>query len=291
MTEPVVVTPAVLREWLLPASQGDKSTARILIVGGSAGTPGAVLLSAEAALRVGAGKLQIATVDHTATALSVAVPEALVIGLPTCDGGDIAAEAADEIASAAEDVDALLVGPGMLDPKDASALLLRLLPQVDVPVVIDALGMAAVTADRECVAHLDGRAVLTPNTTELARTLARDEGDLDLPEAVRELATTSGAVVVSGASTSYIADPAQPDRLWRNDSGTPGMATSGSGDVLAGAVAGMVSRGADPAQAAVWASYLHGRAGERLASEVGPVGFLARQLPLELPHALAEVEL
>jgi NAD(P)H-hydrate repair Nnr-like enzyme with NAD(P)H-hydrate dehydratase domain len=90
-----------------------------------------------------------------------------------------------------------------------------------------------------------------------------------------------------GGVTSWIAAP--DGRLWRDETGSAGLGVSGSGDVRAGITAGLLARGAEPEQAAVWAAYLHGRTGERLASSVGRLGFLARELPAEIPRALAEI--
>src|SRR4051812_40097525 len=108
---PVVVTAATLREWRLPEPEGGKeSRGRALIVGGSVRTPGAVLLAAEAALRSGAGKLQVATVESMATALAIALPEALVLPLPQTRDGTIDKNAAEEILKLAADASALAVG-------------------------------------------------------------------------------------------------------------------------------------------------------------------------------------
>ena len=90
-----------------------------------------------------------------------------------------------------------------------------------------------------------------------------------------------------GGATSWIAAP--DGDLWQDESGGAGLGVSGSGDVRAGITGGLLARGADPAQAAVWAAFLHGRAGERLASSVGRLGFLARELGAEIPRALAEI--
>ena len=89
-----------------------------------------------------------------------------------------------------------------------------------------------------------------------------------------------------GASTKYVADPA--GRAWVVDRGGPGLGVSGSGDVQAGIVTGLLARGAEPAQAAVWGAWLHGRSGEVLADRVGPLGFLARELPAAVPGLLVE---
>ncbi|WP_052466494.1 NAD(P)H-hydrate dehydratase [Mobilicoccus massiliensis] len=285
-----VLTPAVLRDWPLPSSAGGKeSRGRVLVVGGNVAMPGAVLLAAEAALRGGAGKLQVATPEPVAVPMAMHLPEAMVAGLPTDGAGDIAASAADEIVELASGCAAVLLGPGIGSPEAAVALLSAVVPRLDVPVVIDALGMAYLTEHPDGVAHLSGRAVLSPNMQELARTLGEeDEACEDDPRAaIQRLASRSKAVVASGGSLTWIATP--EGRIWRDESGGPGLGVSGSGDVKAGAIAGLLARGATPAQAACWATYAHGRAGERLSAQVGTSGFLARELLRQIPAVLAEL--
>src|SRR3954467_6037314 len=112
-SDPVVVTYNVLRAWPLPPSGEDKeASGRTLIVGGSTETPGAVLLAAEAALRCGAGKLQVATVASLAPHLAVALPEALVLGLPETAGATIDSSALELVLPLAADASAVLLGPG-----------------------------------------------------------------------------------------------------------------------------------------------------------------------------------
>jgi len=288
--DPVAVTPEVLRGWALPEPSGSKNArGSILVIGGSTETLGAVLLAAVASMRAGAGKLQVATVASLAPHVATAIPEALVRALPQTEGGAIAPEAADTVRDLAEAADAVLIGPGMADKEATQAFGERLLPHLQGPLALDALGLAAVTAEETCVHHLEGRVVLTPNPTEAAYALHVGEDDIDGDPAgtAADLAGRTRAVVGLGGAISWIAAP--DGRLWRDESGTAGLGVSGSGDVRAGITAGLLARGADPAQAAVWAAWLHGRAGERLASSVGRLGFLARELPGEVPAALAEV--
>jgi ADP-dependent NAD(P)H-hydrate dehydratase len=288
--EPTLVTAEVLRGWRLPEPEGDKNTrGSILVIGGSAETLGAVLLAAEAAMRAGAGKLQVATAASVARLAGAALPEALVRGLPETDGGAIRADAADAVRDLVEAADAVLIGPGMVDTEQTQDFVARLLPHREGPVALDALGLAAVTADDGCLHHLGGRAVLTPNPVELAHTLHidPDQVDEDQAGATTDLAGRAKAVVGLGGVTSWVATP--DGRLWRDDSGAAGLGVSGSGDVRAGITGGLLARGAEPAQAAVWAAYLHGRCGERLSSSIGRLGFLARELPPEIPRAYAEI--
>src|SRR4051794_40591661 len=171
MTTPETVTPATLRGWPLPApGSGKESRGQLFVVGGTRSTPGAVLLAGEAALRAGAGKLALATGRSTAGGLAVAVPEAQVLDLPEDDDGGIAAGAADRVVERADAADAALLGPGFGDPGATVALLEAVLPRLRVPVVLDALASAYLTEHPDGLHHLDGRAVLTVNPTELALT-------------------------------------------------------------------------------------------------------------------------
>lgn len=287
--EVVNVTPAVLCRWPLPRPGEDKkSRGRVLVVGGARQTPGAVLLAAEAALRTGAGKLQVAAVTSLAPHLALALPEAAVYALPENDGGEIDPSAAGAVVELASSVKAVLLGPGMSDLQAATGLVAAVLPELHTTTVLDALALAHLTDHPDGVHHLDGRVVLTPNSTELARTLHIEEEDDDDARRTVELAETTGAVVSSGGPVTWVAAPATG--LWQVETGGPGLGVSGSGDVQAGVVLGLCARGAEPEQAAAWAAYLHGRAGDRLAAQVGALGFLARELPSQIAQVLSELE-
>lgn len=287
MPEATRVDARLLREWPLPDPGSDKeSRGRVLVVGGSAETPGAVLLAGEAAIRAGAGKIQLATARSCAAALGVAVPEALVAGLTEDDTGNLAPSEAERIVGLADGCSTVLLGSGFMDVGAASELLDAVVPRLASTIVLDALASAWLTGRPERLACLDVPVVLTVNPTELAKTLEAD------PEAVSgepethtlALAERSGAVVLCGGPRKVVA---AEGRLWRVDDGNRGLAVSGSGDAQAGIVTGLLGRGAEPPQAAVWGAWLHAVAGDRLADRVGPVGYLARDLAGEVPGLLA----
>lgn len=264
------LTRELLRAWPLPEVEdhGDKhDRGTVLVVGGTAATPGAVLLAGLAALRVGAGRLQLATVPETAVALGVAVPEALVLGVPVEEQGQVSLEG----------VDAVLVGPGLSGDRGTRAVLSGLLPRLeDRPLVVDA-GALHLLDDLPT-----GGLVLTPNLGELAA-IDRSGGQRDEPlDRARRVAAERQAVV---ATQGWVVAP--DGRAWRVETGGPGLATSGSGDVLAGMVVGLLARGADPCQAGCFGAYLHGTAGDQLSAHVGPIGYLARELLEVLPRELA----
>jgi len=285
------VTPGLLRRWPLPSGDGGKEgRGRTLVVAGSAETAGAASLAAEAALRCGAGKLQVATARSVAAGLAVGLPEALVRGLDESPSGAITGRGAGAARDLAEAASCVLLGPGLADPTETVAVVRALVEGIDGRVVLDALALTAVTEDPGSVRHLAGRLVLTPNPHELALTLEDDDESVEQrpAESALRLAELTGGVVALGGETGWIAAP--DGRLWRDDGGGPGLGVSGSGDVRAGLVAGLLARGADPAQAALWAGHLHGRAGERLAARLGPLGYLARELAPQVPALLVEIE-
>jgi hydroxyethylthiazole kinase-like uncharacterized protein yjeF len=289
-SEPTLVTPATLRGWALPEPAGGKEArGQLLVVGGSTGTPGAVRLAGESGLRAGAGKLALATASEAAAPLAIAVPEAQVVPLPTTAEGDISPHAAAEIIERADAADAILIGPGFVDPTSSSQLVAGTLSGIHGPVVLDATASAYLTDHQDGCHHFQGKVVLTVNPDELALTAgrARDDVATDPVRAALDVARRSRIVVLVGGTSKTIAGP--DGRVWRIEGGGPGLGVSGSGDVQAGIVAGLLARGAEPAQAAVWGGYLHARCGERLAADVGPVGFLARQIPPHIPAVLSEL--
>jgi hydroxyethylthiazole kinase-like uncharacterized protein yjeF len=288
---PRPITTGALRAWPLPQpdDQGDKEErGRVLVVGGAVSMPGAPLLAGIAALRAGAGKLQLATCESVAPAVGVALPEALVAGLPETARGGIAARAADTVAARAEQVDALLVGPGMVDERAIAGFLARLLRALKRPVVVlDAGALAPLAESPDALHHLGGRVVLTPHAGEMASLLGVPKGEVTrdpVAAALRAAHDLRAVVALKGAET-IVAEPG--GLLHRYTRGHVGLATSGSGDTLAGVVAGLAARGASPAQAAVWAVFLHGEAGNALARRLGRVGYLARELLDELPAIMA----
>jgi ADP-dependent NAD(P)H-hydrate dehydratase len=272
-----VITPQVLRDWPLPDPQGSKEArGTVLVVGGARSTPGAVLLAGVAALRAGAGRLQLAVESSTVSALSIAVPEAKVIGL---------AENDDELRQLAADADVVAVGPGLDDIDDTTRLLRLVLEATgkDTAMVLDAYALGALSKEQDLLAGRSQRVVLTPNVAEAERLLGREPSD-DLAAEAANLARRYQATVTLFGHIST-AD----GRAWREESGDVGLGTSGSGDVRAGIVAGLLGRGAEPAQAACWGAFAHAVSGQRLAPRYGRTGFLARELVDEVAYTIATV--
>ncbi len=152
-----------------------------------------------------------------------------------------------------------------------------------------AAALAALAADRELLHALRGRAVITPHAGEMAsiKGLSKEAVGRDPLATARRAAKHLRAVVVLKGRETHIAAP--DGEAFRNRAGNVGLATSGSGDTLAGVIAGLIARGADPVRATLWGVFLHGEAGARLARSRGPLGFMARELPGEVPRIMAEM--
>lgn len=304
---PSQITPSLLRDWPLPSPGADKySRGAVLVIGGARRTPGATLLAGTAALRAGAGRLTLAVPESVAVQLAVTLPEAGVIGLRESAGGSLGSEGLESLFEDFDAADAVLIGPG-LDDIDGTEALLRELLRHDAARTSgqdDDGGSAAIILDAyalgclpKLVDDLDpwaGRLILTPNPTEAAILLGRDAdlGDEEaLAAAVVEISEKYRAVV---SCQGLIARPAGGDapeaaERWQITTGYGGLGTSGSGDILAGAIAGLRARGTTDAQATCWGTHLHAAAGDRLASRLGSLGFLARELADELPPLMMEL--
>ena len=297
---PTLVTPSLLRDWPLPAPGEDKySRGSVLVIGGARATPGAALLAGAAALRAGAGKLTLAVAESVAVQVGVALPECGAMGLPETSSGSVTGEGLERIGSYLDRADAILVGPGLDDPDLAEDLLRALLEREAAAgekdngggpaVVLDAFALGALANVADRFGPWKGRLILTPNPKEAEILLGRDLKDL--PADVAEISDRYQAVV---SCQGLIARPSGLDvpeesELWKITTGYGGLGTSGSGDVLAGAIAGLRARGTTGPQAACWGTHLHAAAADRLASRLGPLGFLARELADELPALMLEL--
>lgn len=292
---PAVVSESLLRTMPLPQHrEGDDKDARgrVLVIAGSAEVPGAALLSGLASLRAGAGKLQIATARSVAVPLALAVPEARVTGLQETQEGEISPDEAKRLAERIDQSDAVVIGPGMMDGDIAGRLTHRLLTTSGASAtrfVIDAAALHRLGTFGPAIREggTAGRIVITPHAGEMATLLGTSIEEVlsDRLGAARKAAAALQAVVAMKGGCTFVVTP--DGQAWLCDRGNVGLATSGSGDTLAGIIAGLLARGAAPVEATLWGVFLHGEAGARLASKRGPIGYLARELLAEIPSIMA----
>lgn len=266
------------------------SRGRVLVIGGSEMVPGAVRLTGEAALRAGAGKLQMATVETATAALGIVVPEAAVIGLRIDDDGEIAPCMPKALEASIHGANVIILGPGIGAPQAAAHLLALVtsLATEETVLILDAAAIPCMRGSEEGLAAFRGRLIATPHHGEMAALTGLDIDAIasDPEKVAADIARRFGAIVVLKASDTVIATP-DGDGLHYGGGGI-GMATAGSGDVLAGAIGGVAARGAEALVAVGWGVWLHGQAGRRVATDRGPVGFLARELPDEFPRLLPQ---
>ncbi|NNM76014.1 NAD(P)H-hydrate dehydratase [Sphingomonas sp. ID1715] len=261
---------------------------RVFVVGGSALVPGALRLTGEAALRAGAGKLQLGTVAESGTLLGMFVPEAAAVALPSTAGGELSADGVDVLLEHASACDALVLGPGMHGSKECERLVRAVIERLpgEVAVILDAGAIAAAATCKELLRDHAGAVILTPHPGEMASLsgLDVDQVQQDAWAIARRTADELQAIVCLKDARTIIAAPGGKEVEF--DGGTPALATGGSGDVLAGIVGGLVARGAPPFVAAAWAVWTHGSAGSALARGYGGTGLLSRELLPLIPRFL-----
>ena len=294
MSETVPLLENLLHSMPLPQHDDDddkEGRGRVLVIGGSREVPGAALLAAIGALRAGAGKLQIATCGSIAPAMGLAIPEAMVVGLPETSAGGIAPAAAEDVLARAEHCAAVVMGPGMMDQSAVDALTAALIAGCRQPaLVLDAAALIGLQRQADALQIHDGRVVLTPHAGEMAGLLGLTREDVtnDTVGVAKHAAASLHATVALKGARTVIATP--DGRTWSYNGGGIGLATSGSGDTLTGIVAGILARGAAPEVALLWAVYIHGEAGRRLARLHGRVGFLAREILDHIPGIMDGLE-
>lgn len=283
-----ILDAAWLRRHPLPVHPEDtdkNSRGRVMLVGGSLRVPGGLILTALAAFRAGAGKVQIGLPEPLAIPTGLAMPEAGIFGLPQDAEGEIAD--ASMLAGRIGDCGCLALGPAMASSSAAVAMMDALLPAAGGgPVVIDAACVGVAAARLAAVEALNGKTILTPHVGEMAQMTGLDAGDIETRRdgIAAEWAARLQAVIVMKGPTTLIAGP--DGEMASYGGGGVGLATGGSGDVLTGIIAGLCARGLPPWEAACWGVWLHGEAGRRLAERLGPMGFLARELPGEVPSLM-----
>ena len=266
----------------------------VLIVGGSRGMSGAAVLAGRAALRGGAGLTRLAVPEGILPTVAAMQAEYTTIPLPEDAAGRIAEGAWEEIRRQAESADVVAVGPGLGKSEGLAVLMWRIWTELERPVILDAdgLNMLAETLHAPLAGEFCARKhvrIVTPHPGEfyrLAGITQKLSGDLLRARAIT-WAREHGCVTVLKGEGTLVTDG---ESSWRNPTGNPGMATGGSGDVLTGLMAALAAqllrKEVSPADVARLAVYLHGKAGDFAAKEVGEVSLIAGDIIRFLPEAI-----
>jgi len=280
---------------LLPARQprGHKGTfGRVAVIAGSRGMAGAACLAAEAALRSGAGIVKLLVPDAIADLCAAKLTEVMVFGVPGTEAGTFSPASVDAIAPFLGEADSVLLGPGLGSSTPVRDFAATLVPRISKPMVVDADGLNALAAAestaRRRLAEIP--VILTPHPGELARLVGGDAGQIarDSVNASRSAAANFGCEVILKGAPSVVASPGGTVDLV--SLGNDGMATAGSGDVLAGLLAGILAQDTEAGPAARLGAMVHSRAGDICQGEIGARGMIAGDLLRCLPYAWRELE-
>lgn len=278
---------------LLPRRRQDShkgSYGKVMCLAGSARFRGAAALAAEGALRAGAGLVTLASVEPVIAAVAARCPECVFLPCRQSAGGGVSAQSGKAVLEKVRGMDVLLFGPGLGDTPDTAALLEQLGPSAGCALVLDADGLNA-AAKMDSLPRSPGLPlILTPHPGEMARLCGLTIAEVN---AGREgiaagYARAEDCVVVLKGHRTIVAGPG--GEVFVNPTGNPGLSRGGSGDILAGMIAGLAAQGLPPLDAAVCGVWLHGAAADQCAKRLGQYGMLPHDLFADLGALFAAAE-
>ena len=262
-----------------------RSVGRVLVVGGSVGLTGAVALAAHAALRAGAGYVQVAVPKSLNDVLEIKLTEEMTLPMPETAERSLAMAALEPLIARVADADVVALGSGLSRHRESAEVARRVLAESERPVVLDADGLNAFEGGADAISRARAPRVLTPHVGEMHRLTGLPAAEIEARriDVAREWAQRWSAVVVLKGAPTVTASPEGLATL--NPTGNPGMATAGTGDVLTGVIAALLAQGVSPYDAARLGVYLHGVAGDLAAGEKGQIGLVAGDVVERLPAA------
>ncbi|MFH0917792.1 MAG: NAD(P)H-hydrate dehydratase [Candidatus Omnitrophota bacterium] len=259
----------------------------ILILAGSSRFSGAALLCAESTLRAGAGAVTLGIpVGINSALIKNKTKEVMTLPLPETGAGTLSLAAFSKIKIFLEQTDVLIIGPGLGKDRSTYALVRKIIQQSNLPMVVDADALGALSHHLGILKTHPGKIVLTPHTKEMSRLFGLS---LDFIKKNRKLVAKKYAkhynnIIILKGHESIVTDGNK--KFFLNKTGNPGMATAGSGDVLSGIVGAFLAQGLDVFSAAKYATYIHGLAGDIAAVDKTQMGLIASDIISRIPDAL-----
>ena len=253
---------------------------KILLLCGSRGYTGAAALAAMGALRSGAGLVYLAVPESIYAIEACKLTEAIVLPLPD-EGGTIAMSALPEIRRLLPKMDAVLIGCGLGQSEGTRAVLETVLREFSGPVVVDADGINLLAKHMDILRERHAPTILTPHAGEFVR--IGGDNKADRVAETQRFAGEYGCILLLKGHETVISDGKE---TYVNQTGNPGMAVGGSGDVLSGIIVSLLGQGIEPLKAAACGAWLHGKAGDICAEEIGQYGMLPTDLVEVLPRLL-----
>jgi len=261
----------------------------LLVLSGSPGKTGAAAMVCQGALRIGTGLVTLGIPATLNPILEVKLTEALTEPLPDSPAGYLSSKSLVRIKELLEVTTALALGPGISTQPHTQELILDLIPQIKVPMVIDADGITALALRREVLKECKSSIILTPHPGEMARLMGTTIKAIqdDRIGVAKTFADSYGCFVILKGNRTIIASP--KGEIYINPSGNPGMASGGTGDVLTGIIGGLLAQGISPLEAAKWGVYLHGFAGDIAAQKMGEIPLIASDIIDHIHSALKDI--
>ena len=268
---------------ILPDRKADShkgNYGKILLLCGSRGYTGAAYLAAMGALRSGAGLVYLAVPESIYAIEACKLTEAIVLPLPD-EGGKLSLAALPEIRRLLPKMDAVLIGCGLGQSAGTLAALRTVLEEFRGPVVVDADGINLLAGHMDILRERHAPTILTPHAGEFAR--IGGDNNADRVSETRRFAEEYGCILLLKGHETVISDGKE---TYVNQTGNPGMAVGGSGDVLSGIIVSLLGQGIEPLKAAACGAWLHGRAGDICAERIGQYGMLPTDMVEVLPRLL-----
>ena len=261
---------------------------KVLVIAGSAGMTGAAYLSSQTAFTTGSGLVTLAVPSSLNGAMEAKTTEVMTVPLSDRNGR-ISANAIDEILKCVDKADTVLIGPGLGRCDDVSEVVESVLEYSKVPVIIDADGINAVAENMKALSSCTCPVIFTPHTVEMSRLtgLEREYIEDNRLVTAKEFAEENGVTLILKGHHTIVTG--QDGEQYINITGNSGLATGGSGDVLAGTVASLVSRGINETVASAMAVYIHGLAGDIAKDKYGIESVTASKVMECIPCALRQI--
>lgn len=262
----------------------------VLVVAGSPGMTGAGCMAARAAQRAGAGMVTLALPRSLNLVAEIALTSAMSMPLPETADGTLGLDAASRVLEQAGRFDAFAIGPGLGRTEETQRMVCRLVRKLEAPLVVDADGLNALAADIDPLRHRRAPTILTPHPGEMGRLVAAAspaQVQADRVGTATRFAREHRVIVVLKGHGTVVTDG---ERVCVNETGNPGMASGGSGDVLTGLIAGLLCQGLEPFDAARLGAFVHGLAGDLAAMRVGELSLIPEDILACVPDVFRTLE-
>jgi NAD(P)H-hydrate epimerase len=286
-----LLTPETIR-LALPQRPADAHKGRfghVLVIGGSVGKTGAAAMAAQAALRVGAGLVTLATPSSLNPIMEQKLTEVMTAPLPETPDQTLSLGAEKALLDLVQDKSVVVLGPGLSTHPETQELVRKLLYSLRLPIVLDADGINALAGHSEMLSKSRAKIVLTPHPGEMGRLIGSSSKKVqgDRLGTAQSFAQRHKVWLVLKGAYTVLADP--EGSLFINPTGNEGMATGGTGDVLAGMLGGLMAQGLDPLQASQAGVYLHGLSGDMAVSRKGNIGIIAGDITECIPLSIQKI--